>query len=163
MRSRTLLDLFFPEIKCRKSARSPFVLYVQSSSLAPVTLYLPSDFCGVIRLPAHTAVAHAAKQKVSFSAGFTNRILPRARLSTLRVLDQEPDECDGHGLDEVEIDAPGPVSLRMWDVCEGAPERVAREAWRRMLQRACAKKNLCGDAKHRSRQRGIDWDFLLED
>jgi len=48
----------------------------------------------------------------------------------------------------------------MWDVVEGAPEKVAREAWRKMCRRATSSKNL--RAEQRARQ-GIDWDFLLDD
>ncbi|KAI0059124.1 hypothetical protein BV25DRAFT_1829444 [Artomyces pyxidatus] len=115
---------------CRKSPRSPFLLYVHSSSTAPVTLYLPSDFSGSVRAPAHT----------SFSAGFTNHILPRV---------------GGAGGDALEVCAAGPVTLRMWDVCAGAPERPAREAWRKMCRRGASARSLP--------QPAIDWDFLLED
>jgi len=105
------------------------------------------------------------KQKVSLSAGFMNRILPHARFVSTPLghgQGADEDEYDDDGLDEVEIDASGPVTLRMWDVCEGAPESVARETWRRMLKRASSK-NLRGHASSRTQQRGIDWDFLLED
>ena len=67
---------------------------------------------------------------------------------------------DEDGSDQVEIHAAGPITLRIWDVVEGAPERVAREAWRKMLRRATSSKNL--RVEQRARQ-AMDWDFLLED
>jgi len=67
---------------------------------------------------------------------------------------------DDDGADEVEIHATGHITLRMWDVVEGAPESVAREAWRKMCRRAISSKNL--RVEQRNRQ-AIDWDFLLDD
>jgi hypothetical protein len=64
------------------------------------------------------------------------------------------------GSDEVEIHAAGHITLRIWDVVEGAQERVAREAWRKMCRRAISSKNL--RAEQRARQ-AVDWDFLLDD
>lgn len=115
---------------------------MHAPSGAPVTLYLPSDFAGTIRLPVRPA-------KLALSAGFTNAIQPRVRLSGA------PRE-EGHeeyDVDEVEVYASGPVTLRMWDVCEGTPERAARETWRK----------LCRAASRRDLTRAGDWDFLLDD
>lgn len=162
---------------CRKCPRSPFFLSVHSSSDAPITLYLPSDFAGCIRLPTCSSPT-AHKPKVSFSDGFTNRILPRVvfgssdRLPQLypREAEDEYDDCVP-GMDEVEICGGGHVTLRMWDVLEGAPESIAKEAWRKIVRKASSK-NLKGEVKYRERnrqhqqhqqQRAIDWDFLLED
>lgn len=64
------------------------------------------------------------------------------------------------GPDEVEIHGTGHITLRMWDVVEGAPESGAREAWRKMVRRATSSKQL--RPEQRTRQT-IDWDFLLDD
>jgi hypothetical protein len=141
-------------MQCRQSSRTPFFLSVHSSSTAPVTLYLPSDFGGKISLS-------ASQTKVSLSAGFSNHVIPRVRFARIAgPREKKMNEFDEDGSDEVEIHAAGPITLRMWDVVEGAPERIAREAWRKICRRAISSKNLRAD--HRARQ-GIDWDFLLDD
>ncbi|KAI0045151.1 hypothetical protein FA95DRAFT_1495930, partial [Auriscalpium vulgare] len=150
---------------CRKSPRSPFFLFVHSSSTAPVTLYLPSDFCGVIRLPSR-------KQNVSLSPSFSARVLPRVHwrsaggAGSMRKSSLFEDE-DEHGrADEVEVCAAGPLTLRVWDVVEGAPERPARESWRKMVKRATSRGNIRQQAQQQQQQQqqqAIDWDFLLDD
>jgi hypothetical protein len=140
--------------QCRQSSRTPFFLCVHSSSAAPVTLYLPSDFCGKISVS-------SSQTKLSLSAGFSNHVIPRVRFARLPgSREKKMNEIDEDGSDQVEIHATGPITLRMWDVVEGAPEKVAREAWRKMCRRATSSKNL--RAEQRARQ-GIDWDFLLDD
>jgi len=139
---------------CRQSSRTPFHLSVHSSSAAPVTLYLPSDFCGKIFFS-------SSQPKVSLSSGFRNTVVPRvqfARISGSR--DKMMETFDDDGADEVEIHAVGPITLRMWDVVEGAPESVAREAWRKMCRRATSSKSLRTEQRNRQ---AIDWDFLLDD
>ncbi|KAH9955632.1 hypothetical protein BC827DRAFT_1261994 [Russula dissimulans] len=139
---------------CRQSSRTPFHLSVHSSSTAPVTLYLPSDFCGKIFLS-------SPQPKVSLSSGFRNNVVPRvhfARISGPR--DKMMEAFDDDGTDEVEIHAAGHITLRMWDVVEGAQESVAREAWRKMCRRATSSKNLRAEQRNRE---AIDWDFLLDD
>jgi hypothetical protein len=119
-----------------------------------VTLYLPSDFCGKISLS-------SSQTKVSLSAGFSNHVMPRVRFARIPgSREKKMNEIDEDGSDQVEIHATGPITLRMWDVVDGAPEKVAREAWRKMCRRATSSKNL--RAEQRARQ-GIDWDFLLDD
>ncbi|KAI0261058.1 hypothetical protein BC834DRAFT_973005 [Gloeopeniophorella convolvens] len=139
---------------CRKSPRTPFLLTVCSTAEAPVTLYLPSDFSGIIRFS-------SSSPKVSFSAGFKNHILPRVRFA--RASDSQykaADEYEEDGADEVEIFATGHITLRVWDVLEGSLESPARGTWRKMCRRAINSKSM------RPEQRtvqAIDWDFLLED
>jgi hypothetical protein len=119
-----------------------------------VTLYLPSDFCGTISIS-------SSQTKVSLSAGFSNHVIPRVRLRRITgSREKKMSEFDEDTSDEVEIHAAGHITLRMWDVAEGAPEKVARETWRKMCRRATSSKNL--RAEQRARQ-GIDWDFLLDD
>ncbi|THH21065.1 hypothetical protein EW146_g395 [Bondarzewia mesenterica] len=159
---------------CRKSSRFPFFLAVHSSSTAPITLYLPSDFAGLIHLSSSPHFS-AHKPKISFSAGFTNRILPRVKfISSSRSPDSTSDDdyedeeynAGSYGADEVRICADGHVTLRMWDVVQGVPESATKEAWRMMCRKASSK-NLRGEVKSREREhqqrRVIDWDFLLED
>jgi len=138
---------------CRQSSRTPFFLSVNSSSTAPVTLYLPSDFCGTISFS-------ASEPKVSLSAGFSNHVVPRVRFARITGSRDKRNGIGEDGTDQVEIHAAGHVTLRMWDVVGGAPESVAREAWRKMCRRATSSKNL--RAEQRARQ-GMDWDFLLDD
>jgi hypothetical protein len=83
---------------------------------------------------------------ISFSSGFTNRILPHARINEEIALDDL-----GGAEDEVLVCARR-VSLRMWDVAAGAPESRHKETWRRMF--GCGK---------RAPETTIDWDFLLND
>lgn len=87
--------------------------------------------------------------KLALSAGFTNTIQPRVMLSGSPR--REDDEAVDQ--DEVEVYAPGPVTLKMWDVSEGKSERAARETWRK----------LCRATSRRDLTRSCDWDFLLED
>ena len=144
--------IFF--VQCRQSSRTPFHLSVHSSSSAPVTLCLPSDFCGKIYLS-------SSQSKVSLSPGFTNNVLSRVRFARAPSPEEKKlNQLDEDASDEVEIHTAGQITLRIWDVVEGAPERVAREAWRKMCRRAISSKNL--RAEQRARQ-AMDWDFLLDD
>jgi len=139
---------------CRQSSRTPFFVSVHSSGTAPVTLYLPSDFSGKICLS-------SSVPKITLSAGFTNKIFPRVRFARISNLQhRKVDEYGENGSDEVEIHAPGHITLRMWDVVEGAPESLAREAWRKMCRRATTSKSLRAEQQA---QQAIDWDFLLDD
>ncbi|KAH9999099.1 hypothetical protein BJV77DRAFT_1064570 [Russula vinacea] len=139
---------------CRQSFRTPFFLCVHSSSTAPVTLCLPSDFSGKICLS-------SSQSKVSLSPGFTNNVISRVRFARISSPQEKKlNRVDEDGSDEVEIHAAGHITLRTWDVVEGTPERVAREAWRKMCRRATSSKNL--RAEQRTRE-AIDWDFLLDD
>ncbi|TFY74342.1 hypothetical protein EWM64_g9670 [Hericium alpestre] len=149
------------EIKARvgrKSLHAAFFLSVHASSAAPVTLYLPSDFSGVIRIPS----CDSSRQKISLSAGFSNHILPRVRFMS----SSSPHTCQEaqNVHDEVEIFASGPITLRMWNVVDGMPEKATREVFRRLLKCASST-HVSGPpkAKDREQQRVIDWDFLLED
>ncbi|KAI0761450.1 hypothetical protein BC629DRAFT_1294740 [Irpex lacteus] len=127
---------------CRNftTARSTkFSLEVHSSSNADITVWLPSDFRGHIHRSSHC-------KRVSFSAGFTNRIMQNLH----------------HGLglgameeDEVVIHTAGQVTFRMWDIHRGEPEMRAKEACKRMFG--------FGWCTKRSPEVAIDWDFLLED
>ncbi|KAN0130374.1 hypothetical protein V8E53_011775 [Lactarius tabidus] len=135
---------------CRQSSRTPFFLSIDSSGTAPVTLYLPSDFCGRINL--------SSSSNVSLSAGFKNHILPHVRFSLL-----SNSQCNITGerdSDEVEIRAAGRVTLRMWDVVEGTAEKAARETLRKFCRRVASSKNLRTEQRT---QQAIDWDFLLDD
>ena len=141
-------------VQCRQSSRTPFLLRVHSLSAAPVTLYLPSDFSGRISLS-------SSQPKISISAGFTNLVVPRVRFARISSSqDKDMGQFNQDGPDEVEIHGTGHITLRMWDVVEGAPESGAREAWRKMVRRATSSKQL--RPEQRTRQT-IDWDFLLDD
>ncbi|EPQ58559.1 hypothetical protein GLOTRDRAFT_137243 [Gloeophyllum trabeum ATCC 11539] len=127
---------------CRPPSRTPFQLEIQSD-VSDVTVWLPSDFRGRIQ---HSAA------KVTFSAGFTNRIMQHARIN--EPLD-EPYPLTYSSLDiedEVVVSTAGNVTFRMWDVQTCAPENRSKECWKRMF--GCAKK---------APETTIDWDFLLED
>ncbi|KAI0253782.1 hypothetical protein BJV78DRAFT_1152638 [Lactifluus subvellereus] len=137
-----------------QSSRTPFFVSVHSSGTAPVTLDLPSDFSGRICLS-------SSAPKITFSAGFTNNILPRVRFARISKSQHRKVDANGeNGFDEVEIHAPGHITLRMWDVAEGAPESLAREAWRKMCRRATSSK---GSWAEQQARQAIDWDFLLDD
>jgi hypothetical protein len=83
---------------------------------------------------------------IKFSDGFTNRVLPHARVDAAGPADElDDDERE----DEVRVCARR-VTLRMWDVVLCAPERRGREAWRRMF--GCAKA-----------PETVDWDFLVDE
>ena len=141
-------------IQCRQSFRTPFFLCVHSSSTAPVTLYLPSDFCGKISFS-------SSQPNVSLSAGFSNHVAPRVRFARIPdPRDEKTNKIDDDGSDAVEIHATGLITLRIWDVVGGAPEKIARETWRKMCRRATSSKNLRAEQRA---QQGIDWDFLLDD
>jgi hypothetical protein len=137
-------------IQCRQSSRTPFFLSIDSSGTAPVTLYLPSDFCGRINL--------SSSSNVSLSAGFKNHILPHVRFALLS--SSQYKIAGDHDSDEVEIRAAGRVTLRMWDVVEGTAEKVARETLRKFCRRVASSKNLRAEQRT---QQAIDWDFLLDD
>ncbi|KAH9055933.1 hypothetical protein EDB87DRAFT_1638472 [Lactarius vividus] len=117
---------------CRQSSRTPFFL-----------IYLSS------------------LSNVSLSAGFTNHILPHVRFAPLSNSQYKiPGEHDEDGSDEVEIQATGRITLRMWDVVEGTAESVAREALRKFCRRVASSKSLRAGQRA---QQAIDWDFLLDD
>ncbi|KAF7311500.1 hypothetical protein MKEN_01052300 [Mycena kentingensis (nom. inval.)] len=120
---------------CRAVSRSKFELEVRVST-SDVTIWLPSDFKGVIHCPKST----------KFSAGFVNRIMANARLHTTGRSPASYDE------DEVIVATRGRVTFRMWDVHTNAPECVQVEALKRLF--GCARK--VPETSH-------DWDFLLED
>lgn len=56
--------------------------------------------------------------------------------------------------DEVNVTTSGRITLRMWDVRNGAPENAQKEALKRMFGRG---------PKAADTAAPIDWDFLLED
>jgi len=124
---------------CRAFPRMKFYLEVQGG-LSPVTLWLPSDFTGRIHLACSSA------HKPTFSPGFVNSILPHVRINAEEV-------CAYDGEDEVVVRTTGKVTLKMWDIAAGAPERKSRERWRRLL----------GCSSMKTPEATIDWDFLLDD
>lgn len=70
----------FAPVQCRKftpARTTKFKLEVHSVSNSDVTIWLPSDFKGHIH-------RSTACKKVSFSAGFTNRIMPNVCLTQSR-------------------------------------------------------------------------------
>ncbi|KAI0350196.1 hypothetical protein OH77DRAFT_1413478 [Trametes cingulata] len=164
---------------CRKfTATRPtsFKLEVHSASGADVTIWLPSDFKGRIH-------RSSSCKKVSFSAGFTNRIMRNVCLTQSRrpsivsvsdhsayqfseiyVSDGRPADKEKHGAnllgfapaeDEVVVETSGAVTFRMWDIHRGEPEARCREACKRAFG--------LGWCSKRSNEVAIDWDFLLED
>ncbi|KAH9934961.1 uncharacterized protein B0H18DRAFT_1082689 [Fomitopsis serialis] len=145
-----------------------FQLEVHSASNADITIWLPSDFRGRIHRSAHC-------RRVSFSAGFTNRIMQNVcmtqsrRPSLVAAIDKHITQysdiyisddagvysekehwnagyiCGGTEEDEVIVHTAGHVTFRMWDA-------RCREACKRVLGLGwCAK---------RAPEVAIDWDFL---
>ncbi|CAL1703468.1 unnamed protein product [Somion occarium] len=115
--------------------------------------------------------------EVSFSAGFTNRIMKNVcltqsrrpsvvsvssgmyRYSDIYITDANPHQTEKWGSsaeeDKVIVHTLGTVTFRMWDIHRGEPEAWCKEACKRMFGLGwCAK---------RSNEVEIDWDFLLED
>ncbi|KAJ7063516.1 hypothetical protein C8F01DRAFT_80577 [Mycena amicta] len=120
---------------CRSVSRSKFELEVRAST-SDVTIYLPSDFKGVIH-------GHKSAKSVKYSDGFVNKILANARMSSDQASYEE---------DEVIVSTRGHVTFRMWDVQTNAPECPQKETLRRLF--GCSRK--APETSH-------DWDFLLED
>ncbi|RDX52732.1 hypothetical protein OH76DRAFT_1480351 [Lentinus brumalis] len=166
---------------CRKftpTRTTKFKLEVHSTSTSDVTVWLPSDFKGHIH-------RSSSCKKVSFSAGFTNRIMRNVcltqsrRPSVVSMTDHRFSEIyvsDGHAPDsekypstygavnlgmgpweedEVVVETAGTVTFRMWDIHRGEPEARCREACKRAFG--------LGWCSKRSPEVAIDWDFLLED
>ncbi|PCH38426.1 hypothetical protein WOLCODRAFT_136266 [Wolfiporia cocos MD-104 SS10] len=154
-----------------------FRLEVHSSSdAADITIWLPSDFKGRIHRSSRC-------QRMSFSAGFTNRIMQNVSLTQSRrpslVADADKqshqisdiyiaekasaypqeDAWSASTLrgdldeDEVVVITSGQVTFRMWDVHRGEPEARCREACKRVF----------GWCTKRAPEVAIDWDFLLDD
>lgn len=119
---------------CRNSPRTRFHLEVQGGA-SDVTLWLPSDFKGQIY--------HAGK--ATFSAGFINRILRRARVN-------EPDGEERHDEDDVVVITRGRITFKMWDVQTSSPENTHKESLKRIF--GCSWK---------APETAIDWDCLLRD
>ncbi|KAF7294725.1 hypothetical protein MIND_01009900 [Mycena indigotica] len=118
---------------CRSVYRSKFELQVRAST-SDVTIWLPSDFKGVIQ-------GQKSAKSVKFSDGFVNRIMANVRLNDNAVYDE----------DEVVVATRGNVTFRMWDVNTNAPECVQKETFKRLF--GCSRK--APETSH-------DWDFLLE-
>jgi len=155
-----------------------FHLEVHSPSNADVTIWLPSDFKGHIHRSARC-------RKISFSAGFTNRIMQNVCLTQSRrpsivsttdgttfqysdiyISDDagvysEKEKWNagyisgGAEEDEVVVHTLGQVTFRMWDIHRGEPEVRCREACKRVFG--------LGWCAKRAPEVAIDWDFLLED
>lgn len=155
-----------------------FQLEVHSASDADVTVWLPSDFRGRIHRSAHC-------RRVSFSAGFTNRIMQNVcmtqsrRPSLVTAMEKQIPQysdiyiADDAGVysekehwnagyissgieeDEVVVHTAGHVTFRMWDVHRGEPEARCKEACKRVLG--------LGWCAKRTPEVSIDWDFLLDD
>ena len=163
---------YISTLQCRSfmpSRQTKFRLEVHSTSSADVTVWLPSDFKGHIH-------RSSSCRKVSFSAGFTNRIMKNVcltqsrrpsvvstssgvpRYSDIYISDVDPyqmEKLGGLEEDEVIVDTSGSVTFRMWDIHRGEPEARCKEACKRMFGFGwCAKRN---------NEVEIDWDFLLED
>ena len=159
-------------LQCRSfmpSRQTKFRLEVHSTSSADVTVWLPSDFKGHIH-------RSSSCRKVSFSAGFTNRIMRNVcltqsrrpsvvsiasavpRYSDIYISDVDPYQMEKFGgseEDEVIVHTSGSVTFRMWDIHRGEPEARCKEVCKRMFGLGwCAKRN---------NEVEIDWDFLLED
>ena len=169
---------FFYQCRNFTTARSTkFHLEVHSSSGADVTIWLPSDFRGVIHRSSHC-------KRATFSSGFTNRIMSNVELTQSRrpsvitafqtstqsgespysdiyvsnPVYSEDDKWFGAGdmeEDEVLVHTSGQVTFRMWDVQRGEPEARYKETCKRMFG--------FGWCMKRSPEVTIDWDFLLDD
>ncbi|KAF7327330.1 hypothetical protein MKEN_00310600 [Mycena kentingensis (nom. inval.)] len=123
---------------CRAVSRSKFELEVRAST-SDVTIWLPSDFKGVI---------HCPTKLTKFSAGFVNRIMANVRLHA--GAGRSP--ALSYDEDEVIVATRGHVTFRMWDVQTNAPECAQVETLKRLF--GCARK--VPETSH-------DWDFLLDD
>lgn len=154
-----------------------FQLEVHSSGESDVTIWLPSDFKGHI----HRA---STCKKVSFSPGFTNRIMSNVcmtqarrpsvisgnmfltekenpyRYADIYISDADPYRPTekwnaSQDEDEVIVNTSGNVTFKMWDIHRGEPEAHYKEAAKRIFGFGCCSK--------RSPEVAIDWDFLLDD
>ncbi|EPS98594.1 hypothetical protein FOMPIDRAFT_1024595 [Fomitopsis schrenkii] len=155
-----------------------FQLEVHSASDADVTVWLPSDFRGRIH-------RSALCKRMSFSAGFTNRIMQNVcmtqsrRPSLVTAMEKQIPQfsdiyiADDAGVysekehwnagyissgieeDEVVVHTAGHVTFRMWDVHRGEPEARCKEACKRVLG--------LGWCAKRTPEVSLDWDFLLDD
>ncbi|KAF7359259.1 hypothetical protein MSAN_01268200 [Mycena sanguinolenta] len=120
---------------CRNYYHAKFEMEVRAST-SDITLWLPSDFKGVIHCPKNT----------TFSAGFINRIMSNVRLN-------DRDAQHVFDEDEVIVSTCGRVTLRMWDVQTSMPENPSKETFKRLF---CCSRKAPETTSH-------DWDFLLED
>jgi len=111
-----------------------FNLEVLGSS-SEITIWVPSNFKGFIS---------TTGTRASFSAGFTNHILPNVYINT-----PVPKDWEG---DEIFVSTLGPVTFRMWDVFTQAPEVPHKEVWKRMFR-----------ANEKTVVEPLNWDFLLDD
>ena len=143
-----------------------------------MTIWLPSDFKGHIHRSSNC-------KRMSFSSGFTNRIMRNVQLTQSRrpsvvsafqtslradgeaytdiyISDLDPQQeekwCGSTGEveeDEVVIHTAGQVTFRMWDIHRGEPEARYKETCKRVFG--------FGWCAKRSPEVTIDWDFLLDD
>jgi hypothetical protein len=128
--------------QCRTYPRVNFYLEVHAGS-ADVIVWLPSDFKGHIYHPSSSS-PHSPSHKLRFSTGFVNHIMPRVRLNE--------EAYNNDGQDEVFVRSTGKVTFKMWDIVTAAPEKKSKETWKRLL--SCSR---------RTREKPMNWDFLLED
>ncbi|KAK7035755.1 hypothetical protein R3P38DRAFT_2908887 [Favolaschia claudopus] len=105
---------------CRNYYHSKFEMEVRAST-SDITIWLPSDFKGVIHCPKST----------TFSAGFVNRIMSSVRLN-------DSDAKHLYDEDEVIVSTRGHVTFRMWDVQTSTPECPQKETLKRLF--SCSRK-----------------------
>ncbi|OSC96615.1 hypothetical protein PYCCODRAFT_1440946 [Trametes coccinea BRFM310] len=175
--------------QCRKftpSRTTNFKLEVHSASGADVTIWLPSDFKGHIH-------RSSACRKVSFSAGFTNRIMRNVcltqsrrpsvvsmsdhaahRFSEIYVSDGRPGDMEK----KAAAAAAGAFPLGFAATADGQEDEVVVETagsvtfrmWdihrgepEARCREVCKRAFGLGWCSKRSNEVAIDWDFLLED
>jgi hypothetical protein len=136
---------------CRtfSSHRCAFYLEV-SATTSDVTVWLPSDFQGKIHL--HSPASPSAQpSKLTLSPGFSNKIMRNVQLF-LDSKRSDGENWNPDSLDEVDIQAGGNVSLKMWDVKTSAPEVRSKETLKKIFR-----------YKTKKPIKRVNWDFLLDD
>ena len=125
--------------------------YLQVASASDVTVWLPSDFDGIISLQSKSG--SGGRPRLCISPGFSNHILKSAKFYLDgRISGGESGADSTDGLDLVDITTSGTVHLKMWDVQTSAPEVKSKETFVKFFGLTKKKPTNC-----------LNWDFLLED
>jgi hypothetical protein len=116
-----------------------------------VTLYLPSDFKGVVKL---SHPSSPSPPSVRMSTAFSQNILPHTTFAAAAA-GEEDASSKASSLDGVRVCAPV-LNLRVWDVMTAAPERKEHGA------KGMFKRLLRSQPPAARTSTGANWDFLLE-
>jgi hypothetical protein len=115
-----------------------------------VTVWLPSDFDGIIYL--QSKHGSGSRAKLCISPGFSNHILKNAKLYFDGQRSVESGVNSTDGFDLVDITTSGTIHLKMWDVRTSAPEVKSKETFAKFF-----------GLNKRKPTNHHNWDFLLED